>query len=598
MNVLNQASLGDHVSKKMSAWMLVLVATATVAVFAVSFVQSRQMFLKQVTGWTTIVPDQALTSLIDSDHFSIERDVKFLESTGLFSSVCIKDSQQRVIASFGLNPCSDRDFVPIRDDAGEAWGFYSFQPDFFAFILPFLISGGVFLGFIFLLYFIIRWRVRYNLDMEFTRFNEFLMNIELLTDKIHHICNEESEFSLDLFTSQNSEQVIINRAIATLLGEIKKANQSIKKAISATEKKRFQDELTETALQVAHDIGSPLAVLEIIVQSTSISLEEDSRLAIRGATAKIRDIAHSLLKKGKSDILSASNTQLARQHILISLVNQVVSDKRLEFQHRENIKITFDYEDSSYGLFSIIKAADFNRILSNLINNAIESLDDSGGHIVVKLTKHDNCVLIKIEDNGKGIPPQILEKLGERGVTYGKEQGNGLGIHHAKSTIESWGGELSIISEPGCGSSVLIKLANTQTPAWFVPALEINDQQAIIIIDDDESIHQLWKNRFNQFQAENFCQVNLTHLYTPFDLNEWVQVNGGNANHVLYLCDYEFSGSQHNGVKSINNLNIIHSSILVTSRYFEDEIISECEASNIRLLPKDMACIIPIVREY
>ena len=62
-----------------------------------------------------------------------------------------------------------------------------------------------------------------------------------------------------------------------------------------SEQKRFEDELTHTALQVAHDIGSPLAVFEAIVQDTSLSIPEESRVAVRHATARMRDITHSLL---------------------------------------------------------------------------------------------------------------------------------------------------------------------------------------------------------------------------------------------------------------------------------------------------------------
>lgn len=114
---VSHTSLGDQVAKKISIWILVLVVAITVAVFCVSFVQSRQMFYKQVDSWRTVVPQQTITNLIDSDHFSIQREVKFLESTGLFSLFCIMDNQKRMIVFFGADQCADESIIPISDDA-------------------------------------------------------------------------------------------------------------------------------------------------------------------------------------------------------------------------------------------------------------------------------------------------------------------------------------------------------------------------------------------------------------------------------------------------------------------------------------------------
>lgn len=593
MNDLNHASLGDYVSKKMSVWILVLVAAITAAVFTVSFFQSRQMFLKQVASWTSIAPQQLMTSLIDSDYFSIGREVKLLESTGLFSSFCVLDNQKRELASFGVGACSGQSLISVKNDAGIVWGYYSFQSDFYRFISPFLISGAIFLALISMLYLLIRWRIRSNLESEFSRFNHFLQNIELLTERIHDIYHEEAEMPA-VMIAHNVEQATINRAITRLLGEIRKANKSLKEAISAAEKKRYQDELTEMALQAAHDIGSPLGVLECAVQSATMALPENSRITIRNAAAKLRDITYSLLKKAKRDILSVSNENIS-QHLLLCLVSHVVSDKRIEYKMRDNVRINFDYSGSSYGLFSMIRAVDCGRILSNLMNNAIESLADSSGNVSVRLMDEDVYAVISIMDNGKGIQPEILATLGDLGVTYGKEQGNGLGLYHAKKTIEGWGGKLTMQSEIGHGTTVSVYLPKTQPPAWFIPSIRVMDQQTVVVIDDDESIHQIWEGRFKRLHTETGHLISLLHFYSPGELASWVDANKVEASNVLYLCDHEFACSQQTGFELIESLNLNILSILVTNRYYLDEMAARCEASNIKLLPKDMAGIIPIL---
>jgi signal transduction histidine kinase len=445
-----------------------------------------------------------------------------------------------------------------------------------------------------MLYFFIRWRIRLNLEAEFSHFNQFLGEIELLTEKIHDVYNEETNLSVNSQNTYSTEQIIINRAISRLLEEIRKANQSLREAISASEQKRFEDELTRTALQVVHDIGSPLAVLEAIVQSASLMLPEDSRVAIRNAATKIRDIINSLLKKAKRDLLSMDEGALSQQ-LLHSLIHQVATEKRLQYRSNDQINIHFDFNKSSYGLFAYVKVADFSRIMSNLINNAFESIVSAVGDIYISLLDEGDRAVIKISDNGKGIPSDLISKLGKLGVTYGKFDGHGLGLFHAKTTVENWGGELEIQSQVGKGTTVSIHLPKSKAPTWFLPELKICNNQTIVIIDDDESIHAVWKERFREFQNENAQPFKLLHFYSPDELTEWKQSNDSMQSNMIYLCDYEFIGSSENGIELITKLRLNYFTILVTSRFYMDDVITECESSSLKLLPKDMAIVIPIV---
>jgi signal transduction histidine kinase len=583
MKALNPTSLGDQVSKKISAWILILVATIVVVLFLVSFILSSQMFNKQVNIWKIAAPQYALTSLMDSDHFSIDREVSFIKSTGLFSSFVITDNQKQVISQFGSDKISDSSLIPIHDDAQAIWGYYYFQPNFYKFFSPFLAAAVIFLALILIVYFAIRWRMRSNLESEFSRFNNFLAEIEMVTEKLHEIYNPEDEFQINSKSTYNTEQVIINRAISKLLHEIQKANQSLREAISAAEKRRFQEELTRAALQVAHDIGSPLAALEAILQSTSLALPEKSRTPIRNAAGRIRDISNTLLQKARQELISNDGGPLS-QHLLLSLINQVVSEKRM--QHDEKISIKTQFDNSSYKLFALIRSADFCRILSNLINNAIEAIENSG-HITVFLLNADKNIEIRIQDNGKGIPDDILGKLGELGKTYGKPDGLGIGLHHAINTIDNWGGRLDIQSQEGVETTVQITLPKSQPPSWFVPEIKIMNGQTIVIIDDDESIHDVWKERFREYQNK----INLFHFYSPEELVSWN--NNTKDCDIMYLCDHEFIGNSMNGIDLITKLKINYLSILVTSGVTH-EVTSSCEIKGIKLLPKDMANIVPI----
>lgn len=583
MQVLTQhTSLGDQVSKKMSAWILVLIVAIILTIFFATLALSLQLFNKQVGIWKAVAPQYALTNLIDSDHFSLKREVALLQSTGLFSSFAIMDNQKRMIAQFGDGHFSNSRLIPIKDEAKVIWGYYAFKANFYHFFSSFLIAGAIFLVLILNFYFLIRQRIRSNLESEFARFNQFLNEVELITKKLHEIYHQENEPAIPQSTF-NAEQVIINRAISRLLEEIKKANKAMREAISAAEQRRFQEELTRTALQVVHDICSPLALLEAIVQSTSLSLPEADRIAIRNAIGRLRDIANTLLKKAKQDLVIHQEGSLTQQ-LVAGLINQVIGEKRM--QHGSRIDISFQFNESSYGLFALIRSTDFCRAISNLVNNAVDAIEDIGC-ITISLYDADNELQIKIQDNGKGIPSNMLAKIGQLGATYGKPQGMGMGLYHAKQIFESWGGRLAIRSQEGQGTTVQIALPKAQPSSWFVPEIKVGEGQTIVVIDDDESIHEVWKKRLES------RSIKLLHFYSPEKLIEWQNntiIDGG----VLYLCDHEFIGSDMNGIDLVAKLKINYLSILVTSRV-TDEILSSCEVAGIKLLPKDMAFLIPLI---
>lgn len=588
MQTVEYASLGDQVSHKISMWILVFVTAVIVVVLSVSLFLSRQMFNSQVDSWNRIVPHQMLTQLMDSDHFSVGREMQFLKSTGLFSSAVVMDNEKKVIAQFGEEISHDINLIPMRDNAAVIWGYYYFHPDFYRFSSPFLIAAGFFFLLIFLVYGVVRWRIGVTLASEFSRFNHFLQEIENVTQRLHQIYESSSGGQIDLKSSQNSEQVIINRAIARLLEEIRKANHSLREVICLAEQRRFQEELTHTALQVVHDIGSPIAVLEI-VQSTALTLPEETRLLIRDAITRIRAISQTLLKKAKQDFLSNRDDVVVQQMLLI-LVEQVVNEKRVQYGNLA--QINFVAETNAHNLFAFVKPSELSRILSNLINNSVEAIE-SNRCITVSLCELDKKVCIKIQDYGKGISDDILNKLGVLGGSFGKSGGTGIGLHHALSMMKQWDGMLKIESEEGAGTTVQLFFPKCQNPSWFVPEISICDGQVVVIADDDPSIHAVWNGKFAQFKCQTDIMVDLVHVYSPDELTVWK--NKFSLNHgVLYFCDFEFIGSDKNGIEVITELNINDQAILVTSHSVE-EVVSLCEAENIRLLPKSIASVVPLV---
>lgn len=99
------------------------------------------------------------------------------------------------------------------------------------------------------------------------------------------------------------------------------------------------------------------------------------------------------------------------------------------------------------------------RALQNLVVNAIQSFPaNRKGLIEVRIFPEGEDCLITVEDNGKGIPEAIREKLFEPFVTCEKEQGNGLGTPIVKSIVEAHGGTITFKTDTGVGTTFTLRL--------------------------------------------------------------------------------------------------------------------------------------------
>lgn len=208
-------------------------------------------------------------------------------------------------------------------------------------------------------------------------------------------------------------------------------------------------------------------------------------------------------------------------------------------------------DESAYRIFSDINVREFKRLLSNLINNAVEALENNG-QVIVSLTQNQDYALLSITDNGHGIPSELLTRLTQKGETHGKKDGFGFGLYHARMTVESWGGGLKIESTINKGTTVSLLLPLAKASTWFVEQLNIFPRENIIILDDDISIHQIWNRRFENLNSKS-VGVELLHFSTPDQLATWVANNKNEFNNSLFLIDYELIGFNQVGLDIIEN---------------------------------------------
>ena len=128
--------------------------------------------------------------------------------------------------------------------------------------------------------------------------------------------------------------------------------------------------------------------------------------------------------------------------------------------------------DESIGIINIIPQ-DIGRVILNLINNAFYVVNEKskqnivGYEPTVSVSTHRSLssgegrgeVLIKVKDNGNGIPQKVLDKIFQPFFTTKPTgQGTGLGLSLSYDIVKAHGGELKVDTKEGEGSEFSIRL--------------------------------------------------------------------------------------------------------------------------------------------
>jgi signal transduction histidine kinase len=107
------------------------------------------------------------------------------------------------------------------------------------------------------------------------------------------------------------------------------------------------------------------------------------------------------------------------------------------------------------------------QVLSNLLVNAIQSVPEHSpnGQVVVRLEDAADRARVVVEDNGEGMPADVLRRIFEPFFTtkpFGV--GTGLGLAVSRGLVAGLGGELRLESEPGKGTRAIVELQRSAQP--------------------------------------------------------------------------------------------------------------------------------------
>ena len=204
--------------------------------------------------------------------------------------------------------------------------------------------------------------------------------------------------------------------------------------------------------QVAHDIQSPLGALSTSLATFATNPSASARV-IERAINRICDITDDL----KRPSVKPSDISLSTD--LLLGIEQILEEKQAEYP---NLSLTLNSDVEVDELFVAIQKKELLRILSNILNNAVEAVKGKIPEISISVSLIGTQAKLDIFDNGSGITDEDLLRIFDYGFTKNKQKGTGLGLSHAKETLVKLGGSIKIASELNFGTTVTIFLPITR----------------------------------------------------------------------------------------------------------------------------------------
>jgi two-component system nitrogen regulation sensor histidine kinase NtrY len=232
--------------------------------------------------------------------------------------------------------------------------------------------------------------------------------------------------------------------------------EASKNILASTEK---ESAWREMAKQVAHEIKNPLTPMKLTLQHM-LRLQAEGKIDDPQMLKKpVETLIHQV--DTLSDIATSFSTfakmPLPKNEVMD--FRKVVQDTLELFKTREKGTIGFEDLTGSEEIKIIGDDQLFGRIISNLIINGIQSVEEPIKPEIEVVLKEDNGkVILAIKDNGKGIAEELKDKIFIPNFST-KSEGSGLGLAIAKRGVETAGGRIWFETQVGQGSTFFMEFA-------------------------------------------------------------------------------------------------------------------------------------------
>ena len=330
--------------------------------------------------------------------------------------------------------------------------------------------------------------------------------------------------------------------------------------------------------RMAHDITSPLVGLETFVKSCD-TLTEKQHVMLKSIVTSIKAISEVLLVQYKNN--EHANSMLTVHAIPVaSALSEIISQKEQEYKNRD-IEIIFYTEPGAEFAFINADRNGFDRMISNLINNSADAFENKKGIVEVSVGTDKNFVKLRVNDNGRGIPKNILEKI-KNNIPAGttKKTGHGLGMSQVRETLGLYHGKLEIMSKEGIGTAISLTFPRCGAPSWFTDKITFKKGSTVLILDDDKTMHEIWKEYLSKYDLK------LEFFTDEKSITDYVSLVPQNERENMFiLSDYDLRSGK-SGLIVVMELKMKDRAAIVTSVTNDREVFDLAERLGMKVIPK------------
>lgn len=317
------------------------------------------------------------------------------------------------------------------------------------------------------------------------------------------ILDEEVVGAITLFRTE--VEPFDERTTAMLRGFAVQTAAAVRNMLLVRELERRQRELADKVeqLQVAsehksaflasmsHELRTPLnAVIgfsEVLLDRMFGELNERQAEYLEDILSSGRHLLELL-----SEILDLSKVEAGRMELDLSTfsVRQVIEHATALVRERavaHGIALAVEIDPAVQLIFS--DELRFKQVVLNLLSNAVKFTPD-GGHVEVRASRTERRLTVTVTDDGIGVPAEDTERIfeafhqGGRGAT--REEGTGLGLTLCRRIVTLMGGEMTLRSEVGTGSTFGFTIP-IREDAPHEPVSGDGDDPVVVMIDDDRA---------------------------------------------------------------------------------------------------------------
>ena len=194
----------------------------------------------------------------------------------------------------------------------------------------------------------------------------------------------------------------------------------------------------ELASRLAHDMRNPLSIIKSvheIMKAVNPPTDKKTQEQYLRIDRAISRMSHQL-----DDVLDF--VRIRPLQLSLVSINEILDSVLSSIKMPENISIEKTIDNVSL----LCNTRGIEIVFTNLITNAIQAIGEKG-KIRIRMIKQEDWLVIEVEDDGPGIPDDVLPKIFDPLFTT-KQSGTGLGLSSCKNIIEQHQGTITVRNKP------------------------------------------------------------------------------------------------------------------------------------------------------